>query len=142
MPDPERLEEVRELLQGARTVAVLGASPDPDRPAAYVPAWLHAHGRRILPVNPRCVGQVLHGEPVRATLAELREPVDLVDVFRRPEHLAGHLDDLLAMDPPPGAVWLQQGIRDEAFAARLRAAGLRVVQDRCTMADLMHLGSR
>lgn len=123
------------VLRRARTVAVLGAHPEWSRPAFYVPEYLHRQGYRILPVNPALVGTTLWGEPVRATLAELREPVDLVDVFRRPEALPGHLADLLAMLPLPGVVWLQAGIRHDAFAARLVAAGIDVVQDRCTYAD-------
>ncbi|MEQ1566798.1 MAG: CoA-binding protein [Myxococcota bacterium] len=127
------LDTARRVLAEARTVAVLGAHADPDKPAYYVPAYLASHGYRILPVNPGRVGEVLHGAPVVSTLAELGPGVDVVDVFRRAEHLAGHLDDVLAL--APRAVWLQSGIRDDAFAARLRAAGIEVVQDRCMLAD-------
>jgi predicted CoA-binding protein len=128
----EREEHVRALLASCRTVAVLGASTDPSKAGYYVPAYLRSQGYRVFPVNPAAVGQVLHGEPVRATLAELG-PVDLVDVFRRPDQLPGHVDELIAARP--GAVWFQLGIRHDAAAARLVAAGLTVVQDRCTLAD-------
>ena len=133
-------DEVREALAAARTIAVLGAHPEDSRPASYVPAYLHSVGYRVLPVNPRCAGQRLFGETVRATLAELGEPVDLVDVFRRPQDLEGHLDDLLAMSPRPRLVWLQSGIRHDALAARLLAEGIDVVQDRCTYADHRRMG--
>lgn len=133
-PDPCR------ILAEARTIAVLGAHDDPSRPACYVPDYLHSQGYRVLPVNPRLVGRQLWGEPVRATLAELKETVDVVDVFRRPEFLPGHEADILAMDPGPAVVWLQLGIRHDEFARRLQAAGIAVVQDRCTLADHRRFG--
>lgn len=124
---------VREVLVSSRTVAVLGAHHESGRPAFYVPDYLHQQGYRVIPVNPMLEGRVLWGEPVRATLAEIDEPVDLVDVFRRSGDVPAHLDDLLALHP--GVVWMQSGIRNEAVAARLVEAGIGVVQDRCTLAD-------
>jgi len=134
------IPSVANVLRAARVVAVLGAHHERGRPAFYVPDYLHGQGYRILPVNPALVGQSLWGEPVRATFAELPGPIDLVDVFRRPDLLPGHLDDLLAMHPLPRTVWLQSGIRNDAFAARLVAAGIDVVQDRCTFADHRGMG--
>ena len=128
-------EEIQQVLTEARTVAVLGAHAETTRPAHYVPAYLHARGYRILPVNPALAGQTLWGETVRSTLAELGEPVDVVDVFRRGEHLPAHLDDLLAMEPRPKLVWLQLHIRNDTVARELLAAGIEVVQDRCMLAD-------
>lgn len=127
------LERVREILRATKTIAVLGASTHPERPACYVPDYLHAQGYRILPVNPAHVGERGWGEPFRAELAELDEPIDLVDVFRHPRFLAGHLPELLAL--APRVVWFQQGIRDDAVAQALIAAGIEVVQDRCTLVD-------
>lgn len=124
-----------DVLARSRVVAVLGAQRDPHLPAAYVPEYLYQQGYRILPVNPNHVGEVLWGEPFRAHLGDLTEPVDIVDVFRRAEHLDGHLADFLAMRPPPRAVWFQLGIRNDRVAAALAAAGIDVVQDRCTKAD-------
>lgn len=123
--------ELAAHLRQARVIAVLGAHRDPARAAFYVPEYLHQQGYRILPVNPVLVGQELWGEPVVATLAELDRPVDLVDVFRRPDALEGHLADFLAMAPPPGLVWLQLGIRNDRFAEALAARGIDVVEDRC-----------
>lgn len=131
---------VRALLETARTVAVLGAHPDPARPAHYVPAYLVEHGYRVLPVNVTKAGQTLFGETVRAALTEIDEPVDVVDIFRPSDAIAGHLDEILAMKPLPGAVWLQLGIRDDATAEKLRAAGIRVVQDRCMLAEHRRAG--
>ena len=132
--------DVRRVLEDARTIAVLGAHPDTSRPAGYVPVYLASVGYRVLPVNPRLPGAQLLGQPVRSTLRELVEPVDLVDVFRRAEDLLGHLEDLLAMPYRPRLVWLQSGIRNDAFAARLIAEGIDLVQDRCTYADHRAMG--
>lgn len=128
-------DDIRATLAHAEVIAVLGAHPDPARPAHYVPAYLRRQGYRVLPVNPLLVGTELWGEPVRATLAELDVPVDIVDVFRRAELLPAHLGDLRAMVPPPKVVWLQSGIRHAGFAAALLEAGIDVVEDRCTYAD-------
>jgi predicted CoA-binding protein len=132
LSDPNRLMDV---LRTARVVAVLGAHHDPSRPAFYVPDYLARQGYTIHPVNPILAGSTLWGRRVVATLPEVPVPVDLVDVFRRSDALAGHVDEILAMSPRPGVVWLQSGIRDDAFARRMTDAGIDVVQDRCTYAD-------
>ena len=142
MPEIKDTAGVRALLEGAKTIAVLGAHSDEARPAHYVPEYLHAQGYRVLPVNPLLEGERLFGEPVRARLDALAEPVDIVDVFRRPEALPAHLDEILAMNPRPRAVWLQQGIRNDAFAQALIREGIDVVQDRCTLADHRSMGLR
>jgi uncharacterized protein len=140
MPEIESSTGIRDVLSRARTLAVLGAHHQRSRPAFYVPDYLHAQGYRVIPVNPTLVGTTLWGEPVRATLAELGEPIDMVDVFRLAELLPSHLGDLLAMKPLPRLVWLQLGIRNDAFARALLDAGIDVVQDRCTLADHRSLG--
>lgn len=122
-------------LARAKVVAVLGAQLDAQLPAHYVPDYLYRQGYRIVPVNPTHLGETRWGEPFRAHLGDIAEPVDLVDVFRRAEHLDGHLADFLAMRPAPGAVWFQLGIRNDRVAAALAATGIDVIQDRCTMAD-------
>lgn len=128
-------ERAFEILRAARTVAVLGAHHEAARPAFYVPDYLSSAGYRVIPVNPTLVGRTLWDEPVRATLAEIAEPVDIVDVFRRPRAVPGHVDDILAMTPRPSVVWLQLGIRSPIAAEALEAAGIEVIQDRCTLAD-------
>ena len=134
------LEQAEAILRTSHTVAILGAHPTRYKAAFYVPEYLQKHGYRILPVNPRHAGTTMFGRRVVATLAELEEPVDMVDVFRRAEHLQDHVADLLAMRPLPTVVWFQLGIRNEAVAAHLRAAGIQVVQDRCTLADHRQAG--
>lgn len=132
--------DVKQVLATARTIAVLGAHPSASRPASYVPAYLERAGYRIIPVNPRFVGQTLFGEAVRARLDDIREPVDVVDVFRRSEDVPGHVEEILAMQPRPKLVWLQVGISNDEAAALLVAGGIDVIQDRCTLADHRRFG--
>lgn len=125
---------------GSPTIAVLGIHEEPEKAAFYVPEYLHDEGYRILGVNPRFADRTLFGVPVRATLAELAEPVDLVDVFRRAEDIPAHVEDILAMKPRPKVVWFQLGIKNDDAARILEAAGITVVQNRCTLADHQRLG--
>ncbi|MFN3392064.1 MAG: CoA-binding protein [Meiothermus ruber] len=125
------MENLREFLLQARTIAVLGAHPNPAKAAFYVPDYLARKGYTVLPVNPAYTGQTLWGQTVVSQLADLEQPIDIVDVFRRSEALMGHLDDILAARPR--LVWLQSGIVNEAFAETLRKAGIQVVQNRCLM---------
>ncbi|HZO13674.1 MAG TPA: CoA-binding protein [Polyangiaceae bacterium] len=134
--------DTRRILEQSRTVAVLGAHVEPERAAHYVPAYLAEHGYRILPVNPVFVGQTLFGAPVLGTLREIAEPIDVVDVFRRSEHLAQHLDDILAMNPKPRVVWLQLGIHDPDFERAIEEAGIELVVNRCMLADHRHMGTK
>lgn len=127
--------QARRALAGARTIAVLGASDSPWRAGAYVPAYLAAQGYRVLPVNPQRAGQRLWGEPVLASLADIPVPIDILNVFRAPEHLPGHIDEIQSMAPPPGLVWLQLGVAHPGFQAAMAAAGIPVIAERCTMAD-------
>jgi predicted CoA-binding protein len=131
---------VREILTGSPTVAVLGIHEEQEKAAYYVPEYLHDEGYRVIGVNPRFEGRTLFGEQVKATLREIREPIDLVDVFRRPDAIPTHLEDILAMSPRPKVVWFQLGIKNDEAAKELEAAGITVVQNRCTLADHQRLG--
>ena len=132
--------ELRELLAAAKTIAVVGMKDDESEDAFRVPRYLQQQGYRIIPVNPK-LGKVL-GERARASLSEVDQPVDLVDLFRAADHISAHVDEILAMTPLPATVWMQLGIVHGGAAARLRAAGIRVVQDRCIMVDHRRLMSR
>ena len=123
------------ILRDAKTVAVVGAKADPAEPAHYVPAYLHARGYRIVPVNPKLTGRRLHDAPTVARVADLPEPVDVIEVFRRPEYLSGHAAEILALPWRPHAVWFQLGIRNDSAAESLARAGIQVVQDRCMMPE-------
>jgi predicted CoA-binding protein len=133
MPEIVSINDVARVLRESRTVAVLGAHPDAAKASYYVPAYLKEHGYEIFPVNPRYAGTTLHGAVVRATLAELPGPVDIVDVFRRTGDLPAHLPELLACRPR--LVWFQLGIRNDEVAKALVDAGIDVIQDRCMLAD-------
>ena len=132
MPTPSD-DEIRELLSRARTIAVVGIKAGEEEDAHRVPAYLQQQGYRIVPVSPK-LDRVL-GEAARPSLRELREPVDLVNLFRAPQHVPAHAEEILAMFPLPRTVWLQLGIRHDEAAGRLEAAGITVVQDRCIMVD-------
>jgi uncharacterized protein len=120
---------LRSLLEAAKTIAVVGASPDPWRPSFGVANYLHRVGYRVVPVNLTALGQTFHGEPFRASLHDIGEPVDLVDVFRRSEFIPDVVDAAIAIQAP--TLWLQLGIRHAAAARRAEQAGIRVVMDRC-----------
>jgi len=131
---------LREILTGSPTVAVLGVHKLPEKAAYYVPEYLHDEGYRVIGVNPEFASETLFGEPVRSTLSEITEPIDLVDVFRRPEAIPAHIEDILAMQPRPKVVWFQLGIKNDEAAKVLEDAGIIVVQNRCTLADHQRLG--
>lgn len=130
---------IREILGSSPTIAVLGVHHEPEKAAFYVPEYLHGEGYRIIGVNPAFAGRTLFGQPVRATLTEIDEPIDMVDVFRRPDAIPDHVEDILAMKPRPKVVWFQLGIRNDDAARVLEAAGITVVQNRCTLADHQRL---
>jgi predicted CoA-binding protein len=131
---------LREILSGSPTVAVLGIHHEPEKAAYYVPEYLHDEGYRVIGVNPALAQETLFGERVRATLREIAEPIDLVDVFRSPDAIPQHVEDILAMQPHPKVVWFQLGIRNDEAAKVLEDAGITVVQNRCTLADHQRLG--
>jgi predicted CoA-binding protein len=125
----QTLDPADKILRSAHTIAVVGLSPDPRRPSHRVALYLQRAGYHIIPVNPN-IGEVL-GERAYATLSELSGPVDVVEVFRRSEFAGALVDEAIAIGA--AAVWLQDGVVDDAAAARARAAGLDVVMDDCMM---------
>ena len=124
--------ELTELLRSVRTIAVLGIKAGEREDAFRVPRYMQQRGYAIRPVSPK-LDEVL-GERAVASVGELAEPPDLINVFRAPHHIAGHVDEILAMKRRPRAVWLQLGIRHPA-TARLEAAGIAVVEDLCLMVE-------
>ncbi len=137
MPDATETD-IRDILTTARVVAVVGWSPNPDRPSHGVAAYLARQGYRVIPVNPGQAGKIALGEVVQPSLAAIDGPVDMVDIFRRSEEAGALVDAAIAIGA--GAVWMQLGVRDDAAAARARAAGLRVVMNRCPAIEMPRLG--
>lgn len=130
--------DIKALLEGARTIALVGASDRPDRPSYRVMAMLQEHGYRVIPVNPQITGEHLHGEFVFRELAQIGEPIDIVDIFRRPLAAGEAVDEAIAVGAK--AVWMQLGVINEEAAARAEAAGLTVVMDRCPAIEIPRLG--
>ena len=126
-------EEIAKLLRATRTIAVVGLSPDRTRPSHGVAKALQRFGYRIIPVNP--FAESILGEPAVPSLDQLPEllgpdeRIDIVDVFRRSEHVAGLVDECIRLELP--ALWLQEGVVDESAAARAVQAGIFTVMDRC-----------
>ena len=134
MPNPSEAL-LREVFETTRTIAVLGAKEDPYEAAFYVPAYLSGQGYSCIAVNPKLVGKTVFRNPGVASLADLPGPVDCIEIFRRPDLLPAHAEEILALPWRPRYVWFQLGIRNDAAAARLRDAGITVIQDRCMMPE-------
>ena len=132
--------DIARLLEETRTLALVGASDRPDRAAFEVMGMLLAQGYHVIPVNPQLAGQVIHGQTVVAQLADIAEPIDMVDVFRRSEFVSGVVDEAIAVGAR--AVWTQLGVIDPVAAARAEAAGLDVVMDRCPKIEIRRLELR
>lgn len=131
-------DDIRALLETARTIALVGASDRPDRPSYEVMETLQRHGYRVIPVNPQIAGEHIHGEYVFHDLGELGMPLDIVDIFRNSAAAGEAVDAAIAAGA--GAVWMQLGVINEDAAARAEAAGLKVVMDRCPAIELKRLG--
>lgn len=124
-------EQIKDLLLRIKTIAVVGLSHQPNRPSHQVARAMQGFGYRIIPVRP-LLKEAL-GEPAYASLAEVPEPIDLVDAFRAAEHIDALVDECIRLKLP--ALWIQEGIVNEPAAARARAAGIFVVMDRCIYKD-------
>lgn len=132
-----RDEDIAEVLQSARTIALVGASDRPDRASYGVMKFLQDQGYRVIPVNPRITGEHVHGEFVWRELSQIGEPIDIVDIFMKSESVGPIVDDAIAVGAK--AVWMQLGVIDEAAAARAEAAGLKVVMDHCPKIEIARL---
>ena len=134
--------EIKSILENTRTIAVVGASPNPDRPSFEVSAYLIRAGYKVIPVNPGHAGKEIAGQMTYASLSDVPEPVDMVDVFRASDAVPGVVEEALMLDPLPKVIWMQLGVRNEAAAAQAEAAGITVVQDRCPKIERMRLFGR
>ena len=129
---------LRDILTSVRTIAVVGASPRRERPSHGVMAYLQRRGYRAIPVNPNAAGTTINGETCYATLADVPEPIDMVDVFGRAEMAGGVVDEAIAAGAK--VVWMQLGVRDDSAAVRAEAQGLKVVMNRCPAIEIPRLG--
>ncbi|HWI77532.1 MAG TPA: CoA-binding protein [Sphingomicrobium sp.] len=131
-------EDVAELLTNARTIAMVGASDRPDRPSNGVMKFLQGRGYKVFPVNPTITGEHVHGEYVWRDLHQIGEPIDIVDIFRRPQAAGEAVDEAIAVGAK--AVWMQLGVINREAAERAEAAGLKVVMNRCPKIEIVRLG--
>lgn len=134
----ESNEEIAGLLKAAKTIAMVGASDRPDRASFGVMRFLQSKGYRVIPVNPQLAGQTLHGETVVATLTEIAEPIDIVDIFRNSDAAGPVIDEAIAVGAK--AVWTQLGVFNDAAVSRAEAAGLKAVVNHCPKIEIPRLG--
>ncbi|WP_322892893.1 MULTISPECIES: CoA-binding protein [unclassified Yoonia] len=133
---------LRDILTRTKVIALVGASANPARPSHQVARYLGQQGYRVIPVNPGLAGQELLGEVVYATLADIPDDVDMVDIFRQPDAVPALVDEALARWPDLQTIWMQIGVTHEAAAQVARARGVDVVQDRCPKIELARLFGR
>ncbi len=131
-------EQIAELLTGARTIAMIGASDRPDRASNGVMKFLQSCGYRVFPVNPNITGEHIHGEYVWRELSQIGEPIDIVDIFRNSEAAGEAVDQAIAVGAK--AVWMQLGVINPEAAGRAEAAGLKVVMNHCPKIEIARLG--
>jgi hypothetical protein len=122
---------IRSILTTAKTIAMVGASDNPARPSYLVFKYLKERGFRVIPVNPGKAGQSFLGETFVARLADIQEPVDIVEIFRASEAAPGVVEEALTMSPRPKVIWMQLSVRHDEAAARAEAEGLTVIMNRC-----------
>ncbi|HLI21217.1 MAG TPA: CoA-binding protein [Stellaceae bacterium] len=128
---------LRAIFARVKTIAMVGASPRPDRPSNHVMAFLQRKGFRVTPVNPQAAGQTIHGATVMAAIGDIAEAIDMVDIFRRSDQVAPVVDEAIAKHAK--IVWMQLGVRDDTAAAKAEAAGLDVVMNRCPAIEMPRL---
>lgn len=130
---------LRDVLRKVRTVAIVGVSTNPVRPSYFVGRYLGLKGFDVIPVNPGAVGQTLFGRPVLGSLSEIDRPVDMVDIFRRSEHVPAIVEEALEALPDLKVIWMQIGVEHAEAAAKAEAAGVTVIQNRCPKIEYQRL---
>lgn len=127
------------ILNKVKTVAIVGASANDVRPSFFVAKYLIDKGYAVFPVNPGHAGKEILGRMTYAKLADIPEPIDMIDIFRASNAVPGIIEEVLALDPLPKIVWMQLGVRDDVSARRLEAAGIEVVMNRCPKIEYARL---
>jgi len=129
-----------QILRQTRSIALVGASRNPDRPSNRVMSYLQSRGYEVTPINPGLAGQALHGRTVLPDVSALPGPVDMIDVFRNNDALPGLMDEIMALPWKPKVIWMQLGVHDDAVAAKAEALGIKVVMNRCPAIEIPRLG--
>ena len=132
---------IRGILDTVKTIAMVGISPKDNRPSYFAFKYLLSRGYRMIPVNPGQAGQTILGQKVYGRLADIPEPVDMVDIFRAAEHVLPVVHEALALNPKPKVIWMQLTIRNDEAAALAEAAGVKVVMNRCPKIEYGRLSS-
>lgn len=132
---------IRTILRSVRSIAVVGASPNTVRPSYFLFKYMLERGYDVIPVNPGQAGKQMLGKTFVASLHEIGRPVDMVDIFRASEHVMPVVDEALSLVPPPRVIWMQLGVRNDAAAAKIEAAGIKAVMDRCPKIEYGRLSS-
>jgi predicted CoA-binding protein len=132
---------IRGILNTVKTIAMVGFSPKDNRPSYFAFKYLQERGYTMFPVNPGHAGKDVLGRRVYARLADIPEPIDMVDVFRGAQFASGIVDEALALEPRPQVIWLQLGVRNDEAAAKAETAGMKVVMNRCPKIEYGRLSS-
>jgi uncharacterized protein len=132
---------IRGILNSVKTIAVVGVSPNTIRPSYFVFKYLLERGYRMIPVNPGQAGKKLLGQTIYAKLADIPEPIDMVDVFRASEHALGVVQEAITLNPRPKVIWMQLGVRNDEAARLAEANGIKVVMNRCPKIEYGRLSS-
>jgi uncharacterized protein len=132
---------IRTILRSVRSIAVVGASPNTVRPSYFLFKYMLERGYDVIPVNPGQAGKEMLGKTFVASLGEIGRAVDMVNIFRASEHVVPVVDEALSLIPPPRVIWMQLGIRNDVAAAKVEAAGLKVVMNRCPKIEYGRLSS-
>jgi predicted CoA-binding protein len=132
---------IREILNGVKSIAMVGASPVNVRPSYFAFKYLAQRGYDMIPVNPGHVGKELLGRPFVASLSDIGRPIDMIDIFRNSSHITPVVEEALRLDPLPKVIWMQLGARDDAAAEKAEAAGIKVVMNRCPKIEYGRLSS-
>lgn len=133
-------ETIRHILTSVRSIAVVGASPNPARPSNDILGFLTRSGFETWPVNPGHAGSLIYGRPVSARLSDVPAKIDMIDVFRNSDAAGGVVDEALRLVPLPRVIWMQLGVVNEAAAELARAKGVTVVMNRCPHVETGRLG--
>jgi predicted CoA-binding protein len=132
---------IRGILNTVKTIAMVGASEKENRPSYFAFKYLLERGYKMIPVNPGHAGETMLGQPIYARLADIPQPIDMVDIFRASQYALPIVQEALTLDPRPQVIWMQLGVRNDEGAALAEANGMKVVMNRCPKIEYGRLSS-